>query len=415
MRIGNFEKSLRVSALMGTALMFCAATAVADDILPVTHEACAPECADGCDGIDCNSCDGSGHGSCLFGDSPLGEPYELFGTIGNHGIKVGGWAQFGYSSEETGLFTSSGEDDKFNLNQGWIYVERIADGSKGIDWGFRFDVMYGTDAQDTQSFGNDPGEWDFQNGFDNGIYGWALPQLYGEVAYGDLSVKVGHFYTLLGYEVVTAPDNFFFSHSFTMFNAEAFTHTGVLGTYQVSDEITAYAGWTLGWDTGFDQFNNGSSWLGGISVPVGESATLTYISTLGNLGFIGDGYSHSLVLDVAVTDKINYVGQSDFLDTNGAVNEGGGIERWAVGINQYLFYTVNERIKLGGNFEWFRNDIAGNGTNDIYMLRGGVNVRPHANLVLRPEVRYQWTPASDEAVGFPMNEVSFNIDMVLTF
>ena len=47
------------------------------------------------------------------------------------------------------------------------------------------------------------------NNFDHGIYGFALPQVYGEVAMGDLSVKMGHFFTIIGYEVVTAPDNFF--------------------------------------------------------------------------------------------------------------------------------------------------------------------------------------------------------------
>ena len=95
-------------------------------------------------------------------------------------------------------------------------------------FGFRADLMYGQDADDTQAFGNPPGTWDYLNGFDEGAgYGWAIPQLYGEVALGEhVTVKAGHFYTLVGYEVVTAPDNFFFSHAMTMFNSEPFTHTG---------------------------------------------------------------------------------------------------------------------------------------------------------------------------------------------
>ena len=90
-----------------------------------------------------------------------------------------------------------------------MYAEKVADGSQGLDWGFRADVMYGIDSADTQAFGNNPGRWDFINGWDfGGTYGWAMPQLYGEIAAGDFSVIIGHFYTLLGYEVVTAPDNF---------------------------------------------------------------------------------------------------------------------------------------------------------------------------------------------------------------
>ena len=58
-------------------------------------------------------------------------------------------------------------------------------------------------------------------------------KLYFEAGYGDLTVKIGHFYTIIGWEVVTAPDNFFYSHAYTMYNSEPFTHTGVLATYNV--------------------------------------------------------------------------------------------------------------------------------------------------------------------------------------
>ena len=95
----------------------------------------------------------------------------------------------------------------------------------------RRDVRYGR-REDTSLRG---GGWDADPAWDrNGGYGWAIPQLYAEVGYGDFSVKMGHFYTLVGYEVVTAPDNFFYSHALTMFNSEPFTHTGVLATFGVS-------------------------------------------------------------------------------------------------------------------------------------------------------------------------------------
>jgi hypothetical protein len=123
------------------------------------------------------------------------------------GIEFGGWAQVGYHSGSTGLFNDN--PDRLNLHQLWGYVEKVADGSCGMDFGFRADLMFGVDSEDTQAFGNNSGRWDHENGWqtDNSGYGFALPQLYAEVASGDLSVIVGHFYTLLGYEVVTAPDN----------------------------------------------------------------------------------------------------------------------------------------------------------------------------------------------------------------
>ena len=92
----------------------------------------------------------------------------------------------------------------------------------------------------------------------------AIPQLYVEAGYGDLSVKAGHFYTIIGYEVVQATGNFFYSHAYTFNFSEPFTHTGVLATYNANDNVTVYGGYTLGWDSGFD--DNGDAFLGGISV-----------------------------------------------------------------------------------------------------------------------------------------------------
>ena len=183
--------------------------------------------------------------------------------------------------------------DNVNLNQQWFYVEKTVDGSCGCDLGGRIDVVYGTDAQKTQAFGNPNagvrGDGFFDASWDHGEYGLAMPQLYGEVAYDDLAVKVGHFFTPMGYEVIPATGNFFYTHSYTMFNSEPFTHTGVLATYTGYEDLTLYGGWTLGWDTGFDQLNSGSNFLGGFSAELDDNVTFTYICTAGNFGWRDGG------------------------------------------------------------------------------------------------------------------------------
>ena len=162
---------------------------------------------------------------------------------------------------------------------------------------------------------------------------------------GDLNIIMGKFFTIVGYEVVTAPDNFFYSHAFTMYNSEPFTHTGILGSYS-SGDWTFWAGWTLGWDSGFSNLNGGSSWLGGVSMPVTEDIALTYVSTGGNFGWRGeDGYSHSIVADVVLTERLNYVFQSDLVKADSSVVAGGVpgfVNDNSVGINQYFFYTIND-------------------------------------------------------------------------
>ena len=169
-----------------------------------------------------------------LGDCCLGEPWTLMQAL--HGdceplVNVGGWLSFGYHDDSNGLFND--RPDQLALHQAWVYAEKAAVECES-PLGFRVDLMYGLDANDTQAFGNNPGRWDFQNGWDYGSYGWALPQLYGELAIGGWNIKAGHFFTLVGYEVVTAPDNFFYSHAMTMYNSEPFTHTGAVASRSTS-------------------------------------------------------------------------------------------------------------------------------------------------------------------------------------
>ncbi|MEM8865377.1 MAG: outer membrane beta-barrel protein [Planctomycetota bacterium] len=365
--------------------------------------------------------------SCCLSGGCLGEPFSLSDYILGpcRCWDFGMWTQIGYHDSQTPLSNDFADvlafndvPDQLNLHQQWLWAEKVADGSNGIDWGFRVDVMYGTDAQKTQAFGNPradvPGAGSWDASFDNGEYGWALPQVYGELAFGDWSVIAGHFYTLVGYEVVTAPDNFFYSHALTFFNSEPFTHTGVLATYSGFDNIELYGGWTLGWDTGFDQEASGSSWLGGFSGNLTDDIAFTYISTAGNFGARSagaDGYSHSLVFDVALSDDLNYVFQSDLVDIEDPTL--GGNDQ--IGINQYLFYTLSERVALGTRLEWWKSD--GQSFNEVTF---GVNYRPHANVVIRPEYRYDWTPTDNgygaNSVGvFRDEESTFGIDMVITY
>ncbi len=331
----------------------------------------------------------------------------------------------GYHSDNTrlsfqpnDLLAFNDQPDRLNLHQQWLYIEKVAEaGACSADWGFRFDIMYGTDAQKTQSFGNDSPVWDASAGFDHGSYGWAMPQAYVEVASGDWNVIAGHFFTLVGYEVVTAPDNFFYSHAYTMFNSEPFTHTGVLATYSGLDSVELYGGWTAGWDTGFDQAFGGSTFLGGFSTSLTDDVALTYILTAGNFGLRtagADGYSHSVVVDATLSDSLNYVFQSDLVSYNDTASGGAGGAQ--VGINQYLFYTMNDCWAAGARFEWWKSDgiVAADDSTSVYGLTYGLNYRPHANVVLRPEVRHNWLPA-ETAFGAEFDQTVFGVDCILTY
>lgn len=424
----NWLKGLRCVAGVGATLM-ASSMAMAEDVSPIASvanpdhvftqtsynlagEVCGASSGDA--GCRADGCSGSGDGCDMFGLSCDQEEINIF-----DGVEVGGWAQFGYTSEAT-LFNGTGEAEDFNLNQGWIYLEKAAESECG-EWalGYRADFVYGTDGPNTQSFGNSrradgTGSFDIDTGFTRGAgFGWAIPQLYVEATNGDTTIKAGHFYTLHGYEVVTAPDNFFFTHAYSMNNSEPFTHTGVVVTQSVSDDMEVYAGWTAGWDTGFMQQNGGSNFLGGFSTALSDDISFTYITSIGNFGAIGDGYGSSAVIDWQINDKLNYVLHNDFLRADAADND-------VVAINQYLIYQVSDCVGVGGRAEWWKND----GTS-VYALTGGLNIKPHSQITIRPEVKYDWSPggqvAADGNFGINngalngSNETTFSVDVILTF
>jgi hypothetical protein len=388
---------------------------------------CCEEPSCGCDDGCCDTC-GCGNDSCCCRGDPCTLQEYLTPCCDDY--NYGGWVSIGYHSDFTRFsdedvqgLSFNDRPDELNFHQVWFYGEKVAEaGACSGDWGFRYDMVYGIDAQKTQAFGNESNSWDVS--FDNGAYGWAIPQAYVEYAYGDWSIKAGHFFTLVGYEVVTAPDNFFYSHSYTMFNSEPFTHTGVLGEYAMSDETTVHLGWVLGWDSGFDQFGNASAVHAGFIHQATDDVSVSYMMTGGDLGWRGEGYSHSVVVDVALTDCWNYVLQSDLVsvrptdasDANGTLTE----DNNDVGVNQYLFYTLNDCWAVGGRMEWWKSNILGTAsdTRSYYALTGGINYKAHANVTVRPEIRYNWTPSEERYesdYGVEFNQTVFGIDAIFTF
>ncbi len=387
----------------------CAPASVCDDACgdPLA-DVCGEGCGDGC-----------------------GEAGSLFGECGS-GITFGGWTQFGYQTGPDGAFTGNGafnnvnfgpgagfsnakEWNNFNLNQQGLYLGKVADGSKGVDWGFRAEMIYGVDGNEAQSFGNNFGRYDFANQANHGIYEWALPQLYAEAAVGDLSVKAGHFYTPVGYEVIPSGGNFFLSRQLTFYNSEPFTHTGVLGTYNAGDNLQVLGGWAAGMDTGFDRLNNGSVFVGGFIYKVSDSTSVTYMTCTGNMGARGDGSINSIFLTQSWTDKISSVHQFDVLGSNiGGSFAETGIADNSTGQINYLFYQINDKLKAGARQEWYKADGSSYNT-----MTYGVNIMPMDKLVIRPEVRHMWSGA-DNSVAAPghedlFNQTVFGIDAIVTY
>ncbi|MEX0819903.1 MAG: porin [Pirellulaceae bacterium] len=383
------------------------------------------------DGKGCG-CDAKGGGKGGKGCSSC-DPWRLFPTIGN-GWTVEGWIAAGGTanadnppSNYNGPVTFNDRADEFMMNQAYVTFGREADnGGCGWAWGGRLDLLYGTDFIFTQAAGleTQPDGTNAWNG--SKMYGLAMPQAYVDVAYNDLSVKVGHFYTIMGYEGVKATSNFFYSHAYTMQYAEPFTHTGALATYNYNSNWTLYGGLVNGWDK-FDAVSDKMAFLGGATyTPDSErySATATFITGeedgIAPPTTVRSGYS--LVFDYDINCRLKYVFQHDNFwqeDVGGP-----GVDAEWYGINQYLFYTLNDCWKFGARVEWFRDDdgvrlsgaplresltggVPAGGflapaaaAGNYYNFTLGANWTPRPNLTVRPEARWDW---SDGTAGRPFD------------
>ena len=129
----------------------------------------------------------------------------------NRGIETYGFIDVGiganaWGADWNGPITFNDRAWQGQMNQLYLINERILKEDQ-LSLGGRVDLLYGTDFLYTVAGGLDT-EWN-----SNRYYGLAMPQLYGEVGTQALNVKFGHFYTLIGYEVVPAIGNFFYTHA----------------------------------------------------------------------------------------------------------------------------------------------------------------------------------------------------------
>ena len=365
------------------------------------------------------------------------------------GISTYGWLDVGiggnnWGSTFNGPITFNDRNWQAQMNQLYLVNEKVIDTADGgWDWGGRVDLLYGTDSIYTTARGLDAflfpqfaasGVSAWQSSKD---YGLALPQLYVELARDNVAVKLGHFYTIIGYEVVPAIGNFFYTHAYTMQYGEPFTHTGVLGTWTPNEQMVVYGGVTNGWDNwsdplvgpgnlsnpGYPGSNSNAAFLGGITFKNSDATQSLTFTTSSGINATATDYAVgnrtvlSTVYSNELSEKLTYVFQNDNgwqfnglangtgFKTNGQTND---LAQW-YGVNQYLFWNFSETLVGGLRMEWFRDN---NGTRVLDPIRNaaqpgnsnytggyqgnfwemtwGLNYKPNKNWMVRPEVRYDW-------------------------
>ncbi len=397
----------------------------------------------------------------------------------NNNLKFGGWTEASVSANANatsngynGPITFQDKDGQFQLNQFNLYLQKAINVSgDSFDWGGRVDVMYGSDAIFTQAYGNGPlsvagvaqqrGDWDLHLLGDQ-TYNLAIPNAYAEfnLPIGNgIDVKAGHFYTPIGYEVVTSPDNFLVTKPYTMQYGEPFTHTGAYGTYAFNSNWSAFAGavtgsGTGGWDGNFNRNNGNWDFLGGATWTSDDAGTS--LNASGTIGPTAENNSnnwgiYSIVGKHNLNDKTHLVLQHDHGFAQGVLVNGEAKTVEWYGINSYIFYDINDKLSAGLRGEWFRDQdgyrvanagrcfAAGNngynaagatctvgsmsggpGPNTYYALTAGLSYKPTKWLNLRPNMRLDY--ADKNAFGFGSDGLAvqktqflFSADAVITF
>lgn len=362
-----------------------------------------------------------------------------------HGITWGGWVQMGGTvngwnppSHINGPLATNDRND-FQLNQTWLYFDKpVNTGGCGWDWGGHIDLVYGTDWR----FGRTWGLENRINSPDN-LYGLVLPQHYLTVGVNDLTVKMGHFFPGFGYETVPSTMNFFYSHSYAMSYTEPLLVTGLQADYKLTDQLTLIAGFNRGWMM-YEDLNTSLDVVGGFRwMSEDQDTQIAFLTTTGpqDVNNANNRFAYSLVLQQQLNERWQYVFQHNLGCEAGTSNVvPGGQAAW-YGINQYLFYEINEKWKAGLRFEWLQDAdgsrVAGVGNwigsnagwtgapgfaGDFYELTLGLNWRPHPNFVLRPEVRWDWYGGTTNLDGeLPFNDglnasqFTAAMDLIVTF
>ncbi len=275
-------------------------------------------------------------------------------------FKISGWIDSGITFNPTapGDNQNFGRffDDRANeplLNQAVVNFERALVPQSGqFDWGFKAQLMFGSDARYIHSLGL------LDNAMKSSLYQPDIVEAYLNLhlpvlTEGGVDVKLGKFVTLEGAETIDPRTDLFYSHTYIFNFGIPFNHTGALVTVHATKSFDLIGGVTRGVNTSLDDNNDALAFHGGVGLTLNEGKWVVSAST-----HIGPEtprnnsdlrYLNDIAITWKISDKLTSISDLNFARDDFADADG-------YGVAQYFSWTFNSVVTAKIRGEIWRDD-----------------------------------------------------------
>ena len=367
---------------------------------------------------------------------------------------ISGWLEAGF----TGNFASPQDhqnfgcllDDRSNqvlLNQFVISAERVLDpkASDHFDWGFKVQLLYGSDARYLHSLGlldlvtDATVQPDIPEA-------WLLMHFPITGTTGGLDLKLGTYVNCFGADMSDPRMNVFYSRTYIFNFGCPFNGTGTLVTLHAAPWLDLYASIDRGVNVSLEDNNNSVAFYGGFVGNLYDGkvayAALTHIGPEDPHNNHDYRYLSDFTVTWKATNRLTSITDLNYVYEQSVHAEG-------YGVAQYFTYTLTDWLTAGIRGEVWRdadgffvaqfasnNDFVhfergdtifdprtvGGGRTTYGALTAGVTIKPAVpkpltGLMIRPEVRYDRSlnnthPFNDSS---DRDMVTAGFDVIFTF
>jgi len=310
------------------------------------------------------------------------------------------------------------------LDQLDFTVERAVDYRKNkFDVGFKAEMMYGADAGIIHS----NGLFDWYDGIRKPENQWDLTQAYVDVVIPvgtGLRLRMGKFVNFVGYETINPTTGGivdFYSRSLIFFNYP-FTHTGIIGTYDITKDVTLTLGISRGDNQSTEDNNDAIAFLGSVNWVINDQWAL-YVSNSTGPERTDNNSDYRTTWDGTLyftpSKEFTAAGNVYYVWEAGGAADGSDAQLYALAL--LAAYQLDPMFALKGRVEWIHDgdNYRLGPVQDIYEATVGLTIKPFpndqwgSNLKFRPEIRWDHSP--DHAFHGDDNQVTFGVDVVVTF